>query len=233
MSTKADEQKLGTRAIRIALVLTCLLIIAACSTKTKQIFFDIHPPTPKELAEQELQKQAALIEAQSMELKQSRSSGSKGMLFDLPDDTSPRPEIESIKEWDRVEKMLPKDDEKNVNWSAALDQGLIRPRPGKDPRSLWATAFQWDFVIKGEEAEDDAFFPHSAHTQWLGCKNCHNPSLYPYKRNPATMKEMKKKGVSCGACHGKKKVSFSLKACDRCHLNSDDEDEEDEDEEEE
>lgn len=148
------------------------------------------------------------------------------MLFNLPDDKAPRPEIESVMEWDRVKKLLPKDYKKNIDWSAALEQGLIRPRPGEDPRALWATAFQWDFVIKGEEPEDDAFFPHSAHTQWLGCRNCHNPSLYPYKRNPATMKEMKKKGVSCGACHGKKKVSFSLKACDRCHLNSDEDDEE-------
>ncbi|MEW8523406.1 MAG: c(7)-type cytochrome triheme domain-containing protein [Candidatus Thiodiazotropha endolucinida] len=228
MSTMAKKLRLGTRVMKIALVLSLVLIVAACSTKTKQLFFDIQPPTAKELAEQELKKQAALIEAQSEELQKNHAAGSKGMLFNLPDDKAPRPEIESVMEWDRVKKLLPKDYKKNIDWSAALEQGLIRPRPGEDPRALWATAFQWDFVIKGEEPEDDAFFPHSAHTQWLGCRNCHNPSLYPYKRNPATMKEMKKKGVSCGACHGKKKVSFSLKACDRCHLNSDEDDEEEE-----
>ena len=114
--------------------------------------------------------------------------------------------------------MIQKNYKKNIDWSSALERGLIRPRVGTETSSLWATAFKWDFIIKGEEPDDDAYFPHSAHTMWLGCKNCHNPDLYPYKRNPTTMKEMKR-GASCGACHGRKNVSFSLKACDRCHIN--------------
>lgn len=227
----ADKLTKTTGVITVTLVVTCMLLIASCSTETKQLFFDIQPPTVKDLAEKELQRQAVLIESQSMELKQGQSGNLGGSLFYPAEDNAPRPDIESIKEWDQVKKILPKDDEKNIDWSNALNNGLIRPRPGKDPRSLWATAFQWDFVIKQEDREDDAFFPHSAHTVWLGCKNCHNPSLYPYKRNPATMKEMKR-GASCGACHGKKKVSFSLKACDRCHLNDDDEDEDEEEEDE-
>jgi c(7)-type cytochrome triheme protein len=164
-----------------------------------------------------------------MEMTERGSSGVNSAFFEL-DDSAPRPEIESVKEWDKVKRMLPKDYKKNIDWSNALNEGLIRPRVGKDPRALWASFFQWDFTIEGEDAEDDAFFPHSAHTEWLGCKNCHNPELYPYRRNPATMKEMKR-GASCGACHGKKKVSFSLKACDRCHLNSDDEEEDEEEKE--
>ncbi|ODB85899.1 hypothetical protein A3194_13890 [Candidatus Thiodiazotropha endoloripes] len=218
-----------TRVISIILVVSSLLLISSCSTESKQVFFDIQPPTAKELAEQELKRQTALIEAQTKGLKAGQSANFSAGYFQQPADTGPRPEIESIKEWERVEEILPKDEEDNVDWSMALKQGMIRPRAGKDPRALWARAFQWDFIIPGEEREDDAFFPHSAHTEWLGCKNCHNPTLYPYRRNPATMKEMKR-GASCGACHGKKKVSFSLKACDRCHINSDDEEEEEEDE---
>ena len=210
------------------LLLLCVLILVACSTKTKQIFFDIQPPTPKEIAEREMLRQAELIEAQSEELKNRRSGSTPGGLFGF-DDNAPRPEIESVMEWKQVKKQLPKDYKKNIDWSLALEEGLIRPRVGKDPKALLATAFQYDFMIKGEEPDEDAFFPHSAHTVWLGCKNCHNPTLYPYKRNPATMKEMKK-GASCGACHGKKKVSFSLKACDRCHINSEEDEDEDEDE---
>ncbi|MET0056384.1 MAG: hypothetical protein ABW108_16340, partial [Candidatus Thiodiazotropha sp. 6PLUC10] len=153
----------------ITLVTSCILLIAACSTETKKLFFDIQPPTAKDLAEEELKRQAALIESQTIELKQSHSGNMSGTLFLLPEDNAPRPDIESIKEWDKVKKILPKDDEKNIDWSDALENGLIRPRPGKDPKTLWATAFQWDFIIKAEEREDDAFFPHSAHTVWLGC----------------------------------------------------------------
>lgn len=228
MISKNKNNNLGTRAAVTVLVLISLLTMVACSTKTKQIFFDIQPPSQKELAEQELQRQAELIEAQAKEMSERRKSGFDGAFFNL-DDAAPRPEIESVKEWDKVKQILPKDYKKNIDWSSALNDGMIRPRVGKDPRALWASMFQWDFTIKGEEAEDDAFFPHSAHTVWLGCKNCHNPELYPYRRNPATMKEMKA-GASCGACHGKKKVSFSLKACDRCHLNSGDEEEEEDEE---
>lgn len=215
----------GPRARLVALVLSCIFFLFACSTETKKIFFDIQPPTKKELAEQELQRQTELIEAQTKKLSEQHSSGSVSAIFNFNDD-SPRPEIESVLEWNKAKKMLPKDYKKNIDWSSALKQGLIRPRVGDDPRAILATAFQWDFMIKGEEPDEDAFFPHSAHTEWLGCKNCHNPELYPYKRNPATMKEMKK-GASCGACHGKKKVSFSLKACDRCHINTDEEEDED------
>jgi c(7)-type cytochrome triheme protein len=228
MIDKTNNKYLSTRAAFSALVLISLLTLVACSTKTKQIFFDIQPPSQKELAEQELQRQADLIQAQAKEMSDRRSSGISSALFNQDD--GPRPEIETVKEWDQVKRILPKDYKKNIDWSSALNEGLIRPRVGKDPRTLWASMFQWDFTIEGEEAEDDAFFPHSAHTAWLGCKNCHNPELYPYRRNPATMKEMKR-GASCGACHGKKNVSFSLKACDRCHLNSGDEEEEENEEE--
>ena len=229
MFVRLDNQRIGTRVMRITLVSLCFLLLASCSTKTKQLFFDIQPPSAKELAEKERQKQAAFIAARNEEMMKRQASGGSTMYFGFPEDNAPRPDIESVSDWDKVKKMLPRDYKKNIDWSDALEQGLIRPRPGKDPRTLWASAFQWDFTIKGEEAEDDAFFPHSEHTKWLGCKNCHNPTLYPYKRNPATMKEMKK-GASCGACHGKKKVSFSLKACDRCHLNNDEDEDEDEDE---
>ena len=191
------KSKLGTSKILPALALICLVSLVACSTKTKQIFFDIQPPTKKELAEKELQRQTELIEAQSKELKERHSSRTGGAIFNL-EDNAPRPEIESIMEWDQAKKMLPKDYKKNIDWSSALERGLIRPRVGTETSSLWATAFKWDFIIKGEEPDDDAYFPHSAHTMWLGCKNCHNPDLYPYKRNPTTMKEMKR-GASCGA----------------------------------
>ncbi|MEW8208929.1 MAG: hypothetical protein AB2735_00610, partial [Candidatus Thiodiazotropha taylori] len=85
-----------TRIISIILVVSCLLLIASCSTETKQVFFDIQPPTAKELAEQELKRQTALIEAQTQGLKKGQSGNFSAGYFQQPVDTGPRPEIESI-----------------------------------------------------------------------------------------------------------------------------------------
>ena len=198
--------------MQIALVLFTLLISISCNTATRQLFFDIQPPTAAELAEKERQEKVrreatlALVEDQPTDTKKPFSTG-------LNNDQPPPP-IEDILNWEEALEMLPKDYKKKVDWSAALEQGLIRPRTGADPMSPYSTIFKWDFIIAADKPKNEAYFPHSAHTEWLGCKNCHM-TIYPYKRNPATMKEMRK-GASCGTCHGK--VAFSLKQCKRCHL---------------
>lgn len=233
------------RVKRFALVSISLLVVVACSSDTRQLFFDIQPPTDTDMAEKSLSDQGAKTATLANDSKLSMETWA--FLFPSLNSDLPAPPIEKILDWEEVESRLPKDEEDNVDWTAALEQGLIQPRPGSDPKTLLMSTFQWDFIIpaivdeeeededeevKDDEVdesdtvqngipgghEDDAYFPHSAHTQWLSCKNCHM-TIYPYRRNPATMKEMKK-GKSCGVCHGRNKVSFSLKACDRCHLNS-------------
>lgn len=218
--------------MKIVLIPIVMLTVFACSTETRQLFFDIQPPTAEELAKKSPEQK---------DLTVSRAAGedftmNSGMLM-FPafiDENAPPPAIEELMDWEQAEEMLPKDDEDNVDWSAALRQGLIRPRTGPDRRTLWMTSFQWDFVIRATEDEEefdedseeegvedgneaDAYFPHSAHTQWLSCKNCHM-TIYPFRRNPATMEEMEE-GKSCGVCHGEDKVAFSLETCVRCHLN--------------
>lgn len=126
----------------------------------------------------------------------------------------PPPEIEKYLSWEKAAEMLPKQ-KKNVDWSAALRDGVVRPRTLGDPRAADASMFKYDFIIETEKEKFNAIFPHSAHTGWLGCENCHT-AIYPLKRNPSSMKEMRK-GESCGRCHDK--VAFSLKQCKRCHIN--------------
>lgn len=214
MRFRANQLKQGTRATTVALVLFYLLILVSCSTQTRQLFFDIQPPSAAELAEQARQENARR-EATLAQLE-TQQSDSK-VLFSGATDNQPRPPIEETRDWETALEMLPRDYKKKPDWSAALEQGVVRPRGGSDPLSTYAVMFQWDFIIAADKPKNEAFFPHSAHTQWLGCKNCHM-SIYPYRRNPATMKEMKK-GASCGTCHGKNNVAFSLKQCKRCHLN--------------
>ena len=192
------------------LLFFCLFLSVSCTTGTRQLFFDIPPPSQKDLAEQA--RLAAELEAAATP----KQENTELSMFGVLDDSQPRPEIESLEDWERVLELLPKDYKKKADWSAALEQGIVRPRPGADPRTLLATAFKYDFIIAAEKPKNEGYFPHSAHTEWLGCKNCHI-SIYPYKRNPATMKEMRK-GASCGTCHGKNNVAFSLKQCKRCHL---------------
>ena len=215
MQIRAMALKTKTRAMQIALVLFCLLIAVSCSTKTRQLFFDIPEPSAAELAEQARQDQAR--QEATLAALENQQTDTKALFSPMNDDDQPRPAIEATLDWQQALEMLPTDYKGKPDWSAALEQGLVRPRGGSDPMSPYATMFKWDFIIEAEKPKNEAYFPHSAHTGWLGCKNCHM-SIYPYKRNPATMKEMKK-GASCGTCHGKDKVAFSLKQCKRCHLN--------------
>ena len=177
-----------------------LLFFVACSPASRQLFFDVPPP-----------EEAEPVQAAGNTAQQVNQDGFNGIA-----DNKPPPAIESVLDWNTAQAELPEHELGGVDWPAALEQGLVRPRPGADPRAAEAAAFKYDFVIEAKKPKFNAWFPHSAHTGWLGCRNCHNLELYPAKRNPAKMKDMRK-GKSCGACHGK--VAFSLKQCKRCHLN--------------
>jgi c(7)-type cytochrome triheme protein len=179
-----------------------MVLVVACSSSTKSLFFDIPPPTPQEIRQSQIEAQQAAGKANG----QSASEAEEEL---------ERPAIESVLDWELAQEQLPEHALGGVDWVAALDEGLVRPRTGNDPDAKYAAAFKYDFIIEGKKPKFDAIFPHSAHTGWLGCQNCHT-AIYPYKRNPAKMKEMRK-GASCGACHGS--VAFSLKQCKRCHLN--------------
>ena len=183
---------------RVLFVFFMSLLLVSCSPCTRSLFFDIPPSKPKPVVVEETATKTDPL----------------SLSFGV-DPNAERPPIEAALNWEEALAMLPKDYKKKADWSAAVKQGLVRPRTGADPRSQFATTFKYDFIMEAEKPKNEAYFPHSAHTEWLGCKNCHI-SLYPYKRNPATMKEMRK-GASCGVCHGN--VAFSLKQCKRCHLN--------------
>lgn len=187
------------------LPLFLVLFVIACSAKTRSIFFDIPPPSKEELAQQQLEAQQAPPTA----------SNANGRGMQTVEEDPERPAVESATTWEEVKAQLPEHALGGVDWVAAMEAGLVKPRPGPDsPDAKYAAAFKYDFIIEGKKPKFNAFFPHSAHTGWLGCENCHT-ALYPYQRNPAKMKDMRN-GASCGACHGS--VAFNLKQCKRCHV---------------
>ena len=200
--TKDIEPAKRTSALKGALVFFIAVVLSACTQKSLSLFFDIPPPKP----ESEIPEEPASPANKTVD-----APGIWTDTINTNSDQTPLP-IEELSSWEDVLALMPKDYKGDADWSAAVRQGLVKPRTGADPSAQLASAFKYDFIIDNPKKE--SIFPHSAHTEWLGCKNCHM-TLYPYKRNPATMKEMRK-GSSCGACHGK--VAFSLKKCKRCHL---------------
>lgn len=109
-----------------------------------------------------------------------------------------------------------------VDWVSALETGAIQPLdyiPGQVrmnrnmalPKHLekplyWTTSAR-NVIVR---------FPHTAHTQWLDCANCH-PDLFTIKSTGTVEfhKETNLYGQYCGACH--MNVAFPMNGCGRCH----------------
>jgi c(7)-type cytochrome triheme protein len=200
-TTSFEKQKRNRKRF---LFCFALLFLAACSPGTRQLFFDIPPPSEEELRTK--QQPEGNANAQNA----SRDPDDWG---EIAADSGERPAVEGVRDWETAQAQLPEHELGGVDWPVAIEQGLIRPRSGADPTAADAAVFKYDFMIEAKKPKFNAWFPHSAHTPWLGCQNCHG-KLFPLRRNPTSMKEMRK-GESCGSCHGK--VAFSLKQCKRCH----------------
>jgi len=112
-------------------------------------------------------------------------------------------------------QLLPKDNAGNVDWVAALQQGLIKPRDSLDPSEPPTPVIDLDIYFKVKGDLPDVVYPHYPHTQWLACNNCH-PKIFIMQAgaNKITMKKIEE-GQFCGRCHGK--VAFPLSNCPRCH----------------
>ena len=167
MTRGTDRYKIGNRATTVALFLFYLFFLVSCSTATRQLFFDIPAPSPEELAEKaqlEQERREAVIDQ-----LENQETDSKSLFSSGPDSDQPRPEIESLKTWEEVLEVLPKDYKDKADWAAAYEQGLVKPRAGSDPMASYAAAFRYDFIIEAEKPKNEAYFPHSAHTPWLGC----------------------------------------------------------------
>ena len=110
--------------------------------------------------------------------------------------------------------MLPKDDLDQVDWVAALKQGIVKPRAAiGGPREGLIAFFKFDFYLPGPDPSFDAFFPHSVHTEWLACESCH-PKIFPRRGTQIAMDDVFA-GQYCGKCHGV--VAYAVDSCARCH----------------
>lgn len=110
----------------------------------------------------------------------------------------------------------PKDRYSLTNWAEMLKRELITPKESLDPKEKGTPPFDLEIVMPAKTGLiEGAYFPHTTHTLWLSCENCHTKLFLPVAGiNNLTMSEIVK-GNACGACHGK--VSFPLNDCMRCH----------------
>jgi c(7)-type cytochrome triheme protein len=109
---------------------------------------------------------------------------------------------------------FPRDRRQQVDWVAALDEGLIAPRADLYGESQMQT-MDLDIVMKNTQYMPYVKFPHLQHTKWLACSNCHPKIFIPKEgANPISMNKVLR-GEYCGVCHDK--VAFALFICERCH----------------
>lgn len=181
--------------------LVCMLFVA-CGGRALSVLFDVPQKQTESAEPRPTAPPAEFVRAQQPEALE---------------DTL-RPPIENTLDPDSVRAVLPRDHAGNIDWMAALRDGVIRPRaslPGSPPPQGPSTfGFAFDFFFPGPDTTTDAYFPHSAHTEWAACQQCH-PRIFAYRDTPLKMADIFA-GKYCAECHGK--VAFPvMTGCERCH----------------
>lgn len=119
-------------------------------------------------------------------------------------------------DWPAIFKKLPKDDEDNIQWMAALSSKLIQPSSGISPDTPQPEVRDLDVELETSgKPTRYVTFSHEVHTTWLRCANCH-PAIFKRSAGDAkiTMAEIDD-GKYCGVCHDK--VALAPDGCKGCH----------------
>ncbi len=102
-----------------------------------------------------------------------------------------------------------------VRWVDALESGAISPRRSRLLPEPKVPVLDMDVLLDLGGSMRVVKFPHKAHTEWLGCDNCHDDIFKPQiGANPLQM-YLILNGEQCGRCHGA--VSFPVTECPICH----------------
>lgn len=110
---------------------------------------------------------------------------------------------------------FPRDNAGIIDWEQAIRKDYIEPRADINGETKKQT-FDLDIIFTNTGNMPNVRFPHSSHTLWLACSNCH-PDIFIQKKgaNKFKMTDILQ-GRYCGVCHGK--VSFPpTMNCIRCH----------------
>lgn len=203
------------RRLLQGLVVVSLALLAACSAPNPKsnsllaLLFDIPPPGQELSSEPPPRPPRRTVPSSGPEIVISKEY--VAMVESLVKEGPPP-------NWPELFKKLPKDDEDNIDWIAALKDKLIAPRG----------SIQFDGPDEGKTTDDDILlntsgkparyvtFSHGKHTQWLTCTNCHNAI---FKREAGTAKitmDDIDNGKYCGVCHDKVAIA-QPSGCKGCH----------------
>ncbi len=131
---------------------------------------------------------------------------------------APTPQIIVIKEerppdWlDHLLKTLPADASGVPDMTQALDQKLIQPQAGINPKVKPQPVMSLEVKL----GPMPVVFSHKVHTAWVACTSCH-PVLFKMKAGADKIKMADLyAGKYCGKCHGM--VAFPIATgCGHCH----------------
>lgn len=195
------------RRVRALALLGCLVTgVTACNRRMLAVFFDI----PVEQA-----GTAAKVPARAVH----DSMPAVKTAPDAAPPAKPFTPFGGLLAQDSVVPMLPRDHAGNIDWTAALRSGVVRPAAsllGVDSATTRLLRFTFDFFLPpGEDTTVTTWFPHTGHTEWMACSSCH-VRLFPYRRPLKMSMDALMEGKYCGACHGP--VAFPIETgCERCH----------------
>lgn len=207
------KKRVSRRSSRV-LLLAFLPFVSSCGGNYLSVLFDI-PERGPDSGQQQQSSYAGPVWQEPEKLV-------------TPEQAEIREKIVSAKTWEEARELLPLDrpgKKGRVNWTEAVKSGVIDPLPSKEgppPREI--IAFKYDFYYPAPETDPgfEVYFPHSTHTEWVGCQSCH-PKIFPIRGGVELSKSALKKGKLCGVCHRKSGgTAFWLKSCDRCHPNAED-----------
>lgn len=125
------------------------------------------------------------------------------------------PDRHVLQKAEDVRRTLPLDKRGAVDWMTALRNGAIAPRADLDGNAR-PEVLNLDVILKNTKEMPFVRFPHSSHTEWLACSNCHDSLFVPKAgANQITMEKIFR-GQFCGTCHDR--VAFvTHTSCERCH----------------
>ena len=128
----------------------------------------------------------------------------------------PRTPVEAVGAWPEALKLLPVTAVGEPDWTRALSEGVIAPRPGIDEQARERPAMDLDLELTSSGSPAfKAVFTHKPHTALIGCDTCHASMFVPRRGASRVTMEQIRQGEACGACHGK--VAFGVEDCSRCH----------------
>lgn len=107
------------------------------------------------------------------------------------------------------------DKKQYVDWMQVLRAKMISPRADLTGKT-GMEVLDLDVIMKNTKAMPYVKFPHSSHTMWLSCSNCHDEIFV--RKAGANKMDMAKifRGQFCGVCHDR--IAFSMFfSCETCH----------------